>query len=208
MGSRVYNHQEALAKLVREHDAATSDQAVKDILAKRHGLRFMDDKQFANEKTQAYKAEKTAELHAELTRIQNNYAGAAQELETQIMRKTVRAYGGQSLVLQYAKQMKIDADEAQAELVTYAQRKSGVYQPDFLPDRYAALVNRTNLKDQDRTLAENILQEELETAAPQDVQDELKFYQQAAAKHPAILADEFRGSGWALIEQMRGKFKE
>lgn len=203
MADATYQHEEALAKLVQEHDAQTTPNVINDTLLKKWGARFNEDETFKAEKTSEYMNVKNNELYAELARIQKNYAGAAQELEAKITRGQVRAYSGDRLVQQYADQMKIDPDTAARELETYAQRKSGIYKPDFLPDRYAALRNRDNLTANDRSLAETVLKEELDALASREMKDELSFYQRNANRHPAVLADDYRGTGWTLRLQMR-----
>lgn len=203
-----FAHEEALAKIIRDHDQAVTETAVKETLLKRHGLRFVEDKPFAAEKSETYRQEKQDELFAELARIQKNYSSSAQELEAKITRGKMRAYSGHRLVTQYADQMKIDRDAARAELDKYAQRKTANFDRDFLPDRYAAMFHRNSAKDNDRALAEEMLAVEMEAAAPKTMTEELAWYKRAASLSPAMLADQYRGTGWVLMQQFRGKFKE
>lgn len=203
-----FAHEEALAKIIRDHDQAVTETAVKETLLKRHGLRFVEDKPFAAEKSETYRQEKQDELFAELARIQKNYSRSAQELEAKITRGQVRAYSGQRLIQQYAEKTRISQEEAARELNEYATRKTANYKADFLPDRYAALLNRERLKDNDRQLAETVFNEEMAAHVTPDMKAEHDFYTRNANKSVAILANEFRGSGWAVRQQFQGKFKK
>lgn len=138
---------------------------------------------------------------------QRKLAKEQQAEKHRLERLKVKAATGSQLISEYAKANNLLESDARAELDDYAKVKRGWFE-DGIADRYAALRNLSNLKDQDRTTAQTYLEQESVRFGIADLAKSVKDADFYVNQHPEQAFDHFSGSGFAIMQQMKGESKE
>lgn len=207
MTDKINKLDDALAAIVKGYKSRIDNpNYIKQELVNTHGLEILDDKNapLFNQKAAELKNSLYQNVTQELARMQREIKETHQGIEAARARSVVRMTNGRNLARKYADQNQIHIDEAIQELEGYASRKRKGFNPDFLPDQYAALRNLGHLtEDADIKTANSILSKQLEIAEPAEARQERENLARLSSMDPQTMIGYYSGSGYAVSKMIR-----
>lgn len=213
MANYIEKYQDSIGALVKKHKDRSTPEKLEQMayvnLNKTDLYQQNDDER--KRRIDAEKSKLANEYRADiLIDIEDEQRKLVKDHQAQVNRLSrlkVRAATGSQLVSEYAKAHGLTDAEAKAELDDYASIKVNRFE-DSLSDRYAAIRNISKVKDQDLSAAHTYLEQETEKLGIKDLATNIKEADFYIKQHPIAALDYFSGSGFALMQQMKGKFKE
>lgn len=215
MANYLDKYQDTIGALVRKYKDKISDdrlerEAYANVSGKNRDFYKLNDQQ------------RKSKIDTEKMKLQNEYRiDVIKDIEDEqrklvrdhqaqqhrLSRLKVKAATGSQLVSDYAKANGILDSDAKAELDDYAAVKVNRFE-DSISDRYAAIRNISRVKDQDLTNAQTYLEQESERLGIKELAQSIKEADFYVNQHPIAALDHFSGSGFAVMQQMKGQFKE
>lgn len=214
MKNQIRKYEDSVSEILSQYNANTSPenldiQATQRIYKQYTPTEFMHlDPQIKEQAREQAKMILRSEYYEKaIDDINHNKALLRQEYDyekAKIERKKILALTGQNAVDKWAKQNGITPTQARSELDQYAAVKKVGY-ADTLADRYAAVINRDNLKGQDRLFADLYLDDEYTALGIKDSNEGIKRAEHYLNLAAGSTLQRWNTSGYVIERQLYRK---